>query len=98
MGAIKKSVFTKVCMILLIFTTFNKLYAQQEAQFTQFIHNTQSYNPAYVGFNGEKSLTALYRAQWIGVEGAPKTQLINYSAPSRWRGLSMGFGLVNDKI
>ena len=28
-------------------------YGQQEAQFTQFIHSTQSYNPAYVGLDGE---------------------------------------------
>jgi hypothetical protein len=29
-------------------------YGQQEAQFTQFIHSIQSYNPAYVGLDGEK--------------------------------------------
>ena len=74
------------------------LYGQQEAQFTQFIHSTQSYNPAYVGLDGEKSLVALYRAQWIGIEGAPKTQVINYGSPTRWKGLAIGFGLLNDKI
>jgi len=46
MEVIKKSVFTKVYMILLVFMVFPKLYAQQEAQFTQFIQSTQSYNPA----------------------------------------------------
>ena len=35
MEVIKKSVFTKVYMILLVFIVFPKLYAQQEAQFTQ---------------------------------------------------------------
>jgi len=98
MEVIKKSVFTKVYMILLVFMVFPKLYAQQEAQFTQFIHSTQSYNPAYVGLDGEKSLVALYRAQWIGIEGAPKTQVINYGSPTRWKGLAIGFGLLNDKI
>lgn len=73
-------------------------YGQQEVQFTQFIHSTQSYNPAYVGLDGEKSLVALYRAQWIGIEGAPKTQVINYGSPTRWKGLAIGFGLLNDKI
>jgi type IX secretion system PorP/SprF family membrane protein len=72
-----------------------QVHAQQEAQFT---YSTQSYNPAYVGFNEEKSIIALYRAQWIGVEGAPKTQVLHYGSPTKWKGLSIGFGLLNDKI
>ena len=79
-------------------TACHSLYAQQDAQYTQFLYNTQTYNPAFVGMTGNKVITALYRAQWIGVEGAPRTQSLYYSAPSRLKGLSVGFGLLNDKV
>ncbi len=74
------------------------LNAQQDAQYTQFMYNTQSYNPAFVGLSGEKSVVALLRSQWMGVEGAPKTQMISYNAPTKMNNLSMGIGIVNDKI
>lgn len=74
------------------------LNAQQDAQYTQFMYNTQSYNPAFVGLSAEKSVVALLRSQWMGVEGAPKTQMISYNAPTKMNNLSIGIGIVNDKI
>lgn len=41
--------------------------AQQEAQFTQYMFNRLSYNPAYAGSNGSICATALYRSQWMGL-------------------------------
>jgi len=75
-----------------------ELIAQQDAQYTQFMYNTQSYNPAFVGLSGEKSIVALLRSQWMGIEGAPKTQMISYNAPIKMNNLSVGIGIVNDKI
>ncbi|MBQ7280394.1 MAG: type IX secretion system membrane protein PorP/SprF [Bacteroidales bacterium] len=42
--------------------------AQQEAQFTQYMFNRLSYNPAYAGSNGSICATALYRSQWMGLK------------------------------
>ncbi|MBQ4376379.1 MAG: type IX secretion system membrane protein PorP/SprF [Bacteroidales bacterium] len=43
-------------------------HAQQEAQFSQYMFNRLSYNPAYAGSNGSICATALYRSQWMGLK------------------------------
>lgn len=55
--------------------------AQQETNYTFFMYNQQAYNPAYVGSIGHGSFMALYRNQWTGFEGAPKSQLVSFQSP-----------------
>jgi type IX secretion system PorP/SprF family membrane protein len=55
------------------------LSAQQEDQFTQFMHYKLGFNPAYAGATGETRITAMARQQWIGLEGAPEAQLITFN-------------------
>ena len=73
------------------------LRAQQDAQYTQYVYNTISVNPAYAGSRGVLSLAALYRSQWVGVEGAPNSQTINLHTPLSER-VGIGFNIVNDEI
>ncbi len=81
---------------LLFFVT--DLVAQQDAQYTQYMYNTVSVNPGYAGSRGQLSVAALYRAQWVGLEGAPKTQTFNFHTPVGYRGVGMGLSIVNDQI
>lgn len=73
-------------------------YAQQDAQYTQYMFNTLSVNPAYAGSRGQLSAAALYRAQWVGVEGAPTSQTFNIHSPIRNSKLGYGLSIVNDEI
>lgn len=72
--------------------------AQQDAQYTQYMFNTMSVNPAYAGSRGQLSIAALYRSQWVGLEGAPKTQTLNIQSPIRNSKLGYGVSIVNDEI
>jgi type IX secretion system PorP/SprF family membrane protein len=72
--------------------------AQQDAQYTQYMFNTMSVNPAYAGSRGQLSIGALYRSQWVGLEGAPKTQTLNIQSPIRNSKLGYGVSIVNDQI
>jgi len=74
------------------------VFAQQDAQYTQYMYNTVSINPAYAGSRGHASIAALHRSQWIGLDGAPVTQTLNIHSPIGYRGVGMGFSVVNDKI
>jgi hypothetical protein len=47
--------------------------AQFEPQFTQYMFNEMFINPAYAGSREQVAATMLYRNQWVGLEGAPKT-------------------------
>ncbi|MBA4746976.1 type IX secretion system membrane protein PorP/SprF [Muricauda sp. TY007] len=74
------------------------IYAQQDAQYTQYMYNTVSVNPAYAGSRGHLSIAGLYRNQWLGLDGAPETQTLNVHTPVGYRGVGLGLSIVNDKI
>jgi len=74
------------------------LFAQQDAQYTQYMYNTISVNPAYAGSRGHISAAALYRAQWVGLSGAPETQTVNLHSPIGYRGIGLGASIVRDRI
>lgn len=73
-------------------------YGQQDAQYTQYMYNTVSVNPAYAGSRGHLSVTALYRSQWTGLDGAPKTQSLNAHSPIGYRGVGAGVNVWNEQI
>ncbi|MEL6917519.1 MAG: type IX secretion system membrane protein PorP/SprF [Bacteroidota bacterium] len=74
------------------------LFGQQDAQYTQYMYNTVSVNPAYAGSRGHISLAGLHRSQWVGLDGAPKTQTFNIHSPIGYRGAGAGLSIVNDEI
>ncbi len=76
----------------------SSVYAQQESQFTQYMYNQMSINPAYAGSRGSLSILALYRAQWVGLDGAPETMNFGVHSPIGIRGLGVGLGFTSDKI
>lgn len=85
------------CIILLLWVVTG-LFAQKEPQYTQYMYNIGSFNPAYVGTVETTDITALYRAQWTGIPGAPRTIRfgVNLPLPNGKNGL--GFNVVNDEL
>jgi len=73
-------------------------YAQQDAQFTQYMYNTVNVNPAYAGSRGALSIFGLHRTQWVGVDGAPTTNAVSLNSPINDSKLGVGLSFVNDKI
>ena len=55
--------------------------AQQEPQYTQYMYNPSQINPAYSGSMGYASVFGLYRTQWVGLDGAPKTANLGFHKP-----------------
>lgn len=88
--------FTIIALLSLIF--MGLVNAQQDAQYTQYMFNTMSVNPAYAGSRGQLSIAALYRAQWVGLDGAPTSQTLNLHSPIRNSKLGYGVSIVNDEI
>ncbi|MGB7393859.1 MAG: type IX secretion system membrane protein PorP/SprF [Pricia sp.] len=72
--------------------------AQQDAQYTQYMYNMPSINPGYAGSKESLSIAALYRSQWVGLQGAPKTQTLNLHTPIGYNGVGLGFGILNEQI
>ena len=83
--------------VLLLLASIGGLVAQQDAQYTQYMYNTISINPAYAGSRGVLSITGLHRSQWVGLDGAPTTQTLNIHSPVSER-VGLGLSIVNDEI
>jgi type IX secretion system PorP/SprF family membrane protein len=88
---------TKILLFALMFTGVLS-YAQQDAQFTQYMYNTININPAYAGSRGALSMFALYRTQWVGLDGAPVTSAVSMNTPLNESNLGLGVSFINDKI
>lgn len=73
-------------------------FAQQDAQYTQYMYNTININPAYAGSRGVMSIFGLHRTQWVGLDGAPTTNAFSLNTPINNSNLGLGLSLVNDKI
>lgn len=84
--------------LLLIAAATNKLHAQQEAMYSQYMFNTLAINPAYAGSRNVTSATALYRNQWVGINGAPETITFSIDAPVNSKKVGLGLQVFNDKI
>ncbi len=74
------------------------LFAQQEQQYTQFMYNKLSINPGYAGSKDATCLTAIVRSQWLGLEGAPQTQLLSLNMPLLNKRIGVGLNLVRNSI
>ncbi|MDR0230338.1 MAG: type IX secretion system membrane protein PorP/SprF [Flavobacteriaceae bacterium] len=83
---------------LLVFSGINISYAQQDPQFTQYMYNPGIINPAYASSKNHMTIFGNYRAQWIGMDGAPKTANISLTAPIGDSGLAYGVHFLNDRI
>ncbi len=77
----------------------NILQAQQDPQFSHYYRVIAAYNPAYSGVNGNVSINLLSRNQWVKLEGAPVTQLLQVDAPVNIFNSQAGVGMkiMNDK-
>jgi type IX secretion system PorP/SprF family membrane protein len=88
---------TKLFSFVLMFTTIVS-FAQQDAQFSQYMYNTINVNPAYAGSRGALSIFALHRTQWVGLDGAPVTNAVSVNTPLNESKLGLGVSIINDRI
>lgn len=88
---------TKILIFALMLTSYAG-FAQQDAQYTQYMYNTININPAYAGSRGVMSVFGLHRTQWVGLDGAPTTNAFSLNTPISNSNLGVGFSLVNDRI
>lgn len=85
-----------IFLFLILVTSVSN--AQQDAQYTQYMYNTISVNPGYAGSRDVLSLTGLYRTQWVGLTGAPRTFTISGHSPLKNEKLGLGVSIVRDQI
>ena len=82
--------------ILLLFTSISAS-AQFDAQTSQYMLAPGTFNPAVAGEGNDLLLTLQNRQQWVGIDGAPSTLLVNVTMPFVLGNRKHGFGLIIEK-
>ena len=80
--------------LLLCFTA----RAQQDPMYSMYMFNGLAVNPAYAGSRERPTILALYRHQWTGLEGAPKTAVLSGHSPLLNDKIGLGGSIVSDNI
>jgi type IX secretion system PorP/SprF family membrane protein len=91
-GTIKIVTLVAIQMIGLV------VYGQQDAHYTQYMFNKLPINAGYTGAREVLSLRALYRDQWVGIDGHPRTITLSGHAPLKNENLAAGGYLVYDEL
>jgi len=94
----KSSIYKSAVIVVFSLLMINKSLAQQDPQYSQYMYNTISVNPGYTGQRDVLSITGLYRTQWVGFDGAPKTQTFSLHSPLNNEKIGLGLSVVNDKL
>src|SRR5690606_12963664 len=72
--------------------------AQQEPHYTQYMYNMSVVNPGYViDEPGLIQVGSLYRTQWVGMDGAPKTANVFAHIPLNEK-IELSVNYMNDRI
>lgn len=89
---------TKLYTLLLALLITTAASAQQNPQYSQYIFNSMSINPAYTGSKNVLNLNLFHRSQWVGVDGAPTTQALALDGVVANDRLGLGLNITRDEI
>ncbi len=93
MKKMKKKYLLSVLFLLLVLN----VQGQQDPHYTQYMYNMNVINPAYAGSKESISGGILYRQQWVGLQGAPKTATLSIHSPVG-KNVGLGLSVISDKI
>jgi len=87
-------------IIILLLTIGRSVKSQQNIQFSQYIFNGLSVNPAYAGYKEDLYLNAVYRHQWANFPGAPRTGGVSVDGvtPAPDSRVGLGLQLLFDRL
>ena len=87
----------KILVILTILIT-TQGFAQQDPQYSLYMFNPLGVNPGYAGSREVLSTVLIHRSQWVGLKGAPETQVLSLNTPLKNKKMGVGLQIINDKI
>lgn len=88
----------KITAIVLFIALWFGASAQQDPQYSMYMFNGLAINPAYAGSLGNLAASALYRTQWVGIDGAPTTLVANVHQPFMDQKIGAGLAFTSDRV
>lgn len=90
----KKLFFTAAFLMAIIFVA----KGQNQIGVSQYMLHHPFINPAAIGSQDKINGAVFHRSQWIGMEGAPSTQGLNFNNPFSNGKHTVGLTVFNDRI
>jgi type IX secretion system PorP/SprF family membrane protein len=88
----------KILLFATFFSFVNNIFAQQDPEYTHYMYNMNIVNPAYAtATESVLNLGSLYRTQWVGAVGSPKTLTFFGHMPVNKK-IELGLSLISDDI
>jgi type IX secretion system PorP/SprF family membrane protein len=86
--------------IILLFTlaSFLSVKGQQDIIYSQYMFDKMLVNPAYAGSSKWVVGSIKNRMQFVGLEGAPITNVLTFQAPVQLKNIGLGVKVLYDKI
>lgn len=72
--------------------------AQQRPVYSQYMFNGLAINPAYAGNQKQLSISAVYRDQWVNLQGAPTTKTFSAHTGFLKRKIGLGLMITSEEI
>ncbi len=72
--------------------------AQQSSLYTMYMWNQLILNPAYAGSRDAVATSLVSRHQWVGLDGAPSTQVLSIHSPLPNENMGLGLTVENDRL
>lgn len=88
----------KQLVSILFFFYCSSLLGQQDILFTQFAYDKLGFNPGYAGAHDHISINAIYRNQWLGLDGSPSRFAASVNFPAQDQNLGLGLHLDKSVI
>lgn len=88
----------KKLILILVLSASLSGFAQQDALFSQYMFNKLTVNPGYAGSREVLSADMVYRYQWVGIPGAPRTLSLGVHSPLRNEHIGLGGYIYSDQI
>jgi len=98
---IYKSRILKIIIIIFVvfsYASFEKVLAQTEPMYSQYMYNMLVVNPAYAGNREALGLNFFQRNQWVGLRGAPRTTSLSIDQSINEGKLGLGIQMYNDQL
>ncbi|PIY02217.1 MAG: hypothetical protein COZ21_15305 [Bacteroidetes bacterium CG_4_10_14_3_um_filter_31_20] len=88
----------KIISLLAIIMLGINLLAQQDPQLSLNKYNILPVNPGFAGSNEAICTSVLYRSQWMGFEGAPKTMIFSGDMAISSISSGIGINILSDNV
>jgi type IX secretion system PorP/SprF family membrane protein len=86
-------------LLVVLFAGYaDQIKAQQSSLYTMYMWNQLIINPAYAGSREAVSASLVSRHQWVGLDGAPSTQVLSIHSPLPNDNVGLGLTIENDRI